>query len=369
MSQGSSEGISRRGFLKVGGATLGAAAFARALAPLAEWGAGLSMEELLQKHYRELTRDQLAVILRRLEGETARSYGREVTIRDVRPTEGRAVRLRAQPVASASGAAAAPRPATSRTTTTARRNSRTSACWRWSRAPWTWSAARVRLRPRRAGPGQVLHAGAVPAVRQPALHQRVPRRGHLAGARRHRRGRLQLVHRLPLLRGRVPVPRAALQLDRPEIPRRRSTPTRRTCPTASGRRAWWRSAPSASTARARAAARVPRGLPHRRAGVWERARPQLRDSLGARKQARVRPERGARDEAALLLLLRRVRPAMNPDESPRGHQVTYPRFLRRRCDRGHRRVAGSSTLDDRAHGRDARGRQRVGPSRSCTAWA
>jgi Fe-S-cluster-containing dehydrogenase component len=88
MSQGSSEGISRRGFLKVGGATLGAAAFARALAPLAEWGAGLSMEELLQKHYRELTRDQMGQVLRRLEEETKARYGAEVTIEDVRPLEG-----------------------------------------------------------------------------------------------------------------------------------------------------------------------------------------------------------------------------------------------------------------------------------------
>jgi Fe-S-cluster-containing dehydrogenase component len=82
------KGPTRRVALKVLGATLGAAAFARALAPLQEFAASSSPAEFLQKHYRELTRDQLAVILRRLEGETARSYGREVTIRDVRPTEG-----------------------------------------------------------------------------------------------------------------------------------------------------------------------------------------------------------------------------------------------------------------------------------------
>jgi Fe-S-cluster-containing dehydrogenase component len=40
----------------------------------------------------------------------------------------------------------------------------------------------VRLRPRRAGAGQVLHAGAVPAVRQPAVREGVPRRGHVEGA-------------------------------------------------------------------------------------------------------------------------------------------------------------------------------------------
>lgn len=70
------------------GATLGAAAFARALAPLAEFTASTSVAEFLQKHYKELSRDELHAVLRRLEGETERRYGREVTIRDLRPTPG-----------------------------------------------------------------------------------------------------------------------------------------------------------------------------------------------------------------------------------------------------------------------------------------
>ena len=78
----------RRVALKVLGATLGAGAFARALAPLQELERFTSAEEFLQKHYRELSRAEMDVVLRRLEGETARRYGREVTIRDVRPTEG-----------------------------------------------------------------------------------------------------------------------------------------------------------------------------------------------------------------------------------------------------------------------------------------
>src|SRR5690606_12972277 len=41
----------------------------------------------LQRHYRELTKADLEVVLRRLERETAEEYGREVTIRDVRPME------------------------------------------------------------------------------------------------------------------------------------------------------------------------------------------------------------------------------------------------------------------------------------------
>lgn len=79
---------SRRTALKVLGATLGAAAFARALAPLAEWTADLSVEEFLQKHYKELTPEELRQVLTRLEEETQEEYGAEVTISDHRPLPG-----------------------------------------------------------------------------------------------------------------------------------------------------------------------------------------------------------------------------------------------------------------------------------------
>jgi molybdopterin-containing oxidoreductase family iron-sulfur binding subunit len=77
--------LARRRALKVLGGTLGAGAFAYAMAPLRSWTADLSVDAFLQKHYKELTKAELDVILRRLEGETARKYGREVTIRDVKP--------------------------------------------------------------------------------------------------------------------------------------------------------------------------------------------------------------------------------------------------------------------------------------------
>jgi molybdopterin-containing oxidoreductase family iron-sulfur binding subunit len=80
--------VSRRRALKVVGATLGAAAFAEAMAPLKAWTADLTFEQFLQKHYREMTKDELQRVLRRHEGETAKAYGREVSIRDVRPMDG-----------------------------------------------------------------------------------------------------------------------------------------------------------------------------------------------------------------------------------------------------------------------------------------
>jgi hypothetical protein len=56
------------------------------------------------------------------------------------------------------------------------------------------------------------------------LRQGLPGRGHLEGAGRHRGGGLQLVHRLPLLRGGLPLSRAPLQLDQAADPRRGDQP-------------------------------------------------------------------------------------------------------------------------------------------------
>ncbi|GMV14116.1 MAG: 4Fe-4S dicluster domain-containing protein [Polyangiaceae bacterium] len=80
--------VSRRVALKVVGATLGTAAFAQALSPLAELRHTTSVAEFLQKHYRELSATELEQILRRLEQETEQRYGKKVSIKDVRPEEG-----------------------------------------------------------------------------------------------------------------------------------------------------------------------------------------------------------------------------------------------------------------------------------------
>lgn len=78
----------RRNALKAGGATLGAAAFARALAPLTEWEPTTSVDAFLQRHYKELDADEMAAVLRRLEAETLEETGAVVAIEDVRPTPG-----------------------------------------------------------------------------------------------------------------------------------------------------------------------------------------------------------------------------------------------------------------------------------------
>ena len=87
--QGDEEhGMNRRTAMKALGATLGAAAFARAMAPLREWSAEQSMDEFLQQHYKELSEEEMQQILERLEQETYEEYGADVDIDDPKPQEG-----------------------------------------------------------------------------------------------------------------------------------------------------------------------------------------------------------------------------------------------------------------------------------------
>lgn len=79
---------SRRRALKVVGATLGAAAFAKAMEPFAEITETTSVDEFLQKHYKEMTEAELRDVIARLEQETRERYGCDVTIEDVRPMDG-----------------------------------------------------------------------------------------------------------------------------------------------------------------------------------------------------------------------------------------------------------------------------------------
>lgn len=81
-------GGTRRNFLKASGATLGAAAFAAAMAPLTTWAKDLSVDDFLQQHYRELTPEQMAAVIERLERETREKHGVEVTIQDPKPIPG-----------------------------------------------------------------------------------------------------------------------------------------------------------------------------------------------------------------------------------------------------------------------------------------
>jgi Fe-S-cluster-containing dehydrogenase component len=81
-------GVSRRFALKGIGAMLGAAAFAKAIAPITEWARDISVDEFLQKHYKELSPVDLEIVLHRLEQEAKKEHGVDVTIADHKPQPG-----------------------------------------------------------------------------------------------------------------------------------------------------------------------------------------------------------------------------------------------------------------------------------------
>lgn len=81
-------GVSRRTALKGAGAALGLAAFGAAISPLAHFAENTSLDEFLQKHYKELDEEDKRAIFARLQAETKERYGADVSIRDPQPIPG-----------------------------------------------------------------------------------------------------------------------------------------------------------------------------------------------------------------------------------------------------------------------------------------
>lgn len=80
--------VDRRTAMKAGAATLGLAAWAAAIQPWFEWTSELNADEFLQKHYRELTPEQLQVILNKLTDEARKETDKPVTVKDHKPIPG-----------------------------------------------------------------------------------------------------------------------------------------------------------------------------------------------------------------------------------------------------------------------------------------
>ncbi len=81
-------GVSRRDAMKLGAATLGVAAFARAIEPLYAYADNITASEFLQSHYKELSEEELGEVLRRLTAEATEEHGVDVTIDAPRPIPG-----------------------------------------------------------------------------------------------------------------------------------------------------------------------------------------------------------------------------------------------------------------------------------------
>ena len=67
---------------------MGLAAFGRAISPLMVIPENVSVDEFLQRHYKELSEKDKESIFNRLQGETKQHYGADVDIKDPRPIPG-----------------------------------------------------------------------------------------------------------------------------------------------------------------------------------------------------------------------------------------------------------------------------------------
>jgi len=81
--------MSRRSFLRASTVlSAGVAAVAAGLAPLRRLGEFSSVDEFLQKYYKELSPEEMKAVLARIEDEVQRQYGIRPHVRDYRPMNG-----------------------------------------------------------------------------------------------------------------------------------------------------------------------------------------------------------------------------------------------------------------------------------------
>lgn len=80
--------LSRRTALKGAGAVLGLGAFGLSISPLTKAIGNLTLDEVLQKHYKEMTDEERGRVLARFEDQAREEHGVEVTINDPRPIPG-----------------------------------------------------------------------------------------------------------------------------------------------------------------------------------------------------------------------------------------------------------------------------------------
>jgi Fe-S-cluster-containing dehydrogenase component len=82
-------GMDRRSFLRTSAVlTSGLAALAASLSPLFEMQDFPTAEKFLQKYYKEMTPDDMAKVVNRIENEVERQYGMRPHVRDLKPMDG-----------------------------------------------------------------------------------------------------------------------------------------------------------------------------------------------------------------------------------------------------------------------------------------
>ena len=244
---------------------------------------------------------------------SARQFGKRVSVKCGTPPSRACCSATRSTSRAASAAGAASTRASRRTTSRAIRRCTGSGCSQMEKEHGVDFAHADAYYDARAGAagGSLLRAGRVPAVPEPAVHQGVPDRRDLDRAGRHRGHRLRLVHRLPLLHGRLPVRRAPLQLGRAnDSVRSKSIQNMHYL----GNRPRPRGVVEKCTfciqrVRGRAATRpASRSARSARASSATCSIPTARSATSSRHKRVLRPQGGAEHHAEVLLLLRDVRP-------------------------------------------------------------
>jgi len=81
--------ITRRSFLRTSSVVLaGVAAMAAALEPLRDLDNYTSLDKFFQKHYREMTKEEMAKVLKRIEKDVEKQYGVRPHVKDYKPMDG-----------------------------------------------------------------------------------------------------------------------------------------------------------------------------------------------------------------------------------------------------------------------------------------
>ncbi len=83
------EGVTRRSFLRTSAVFgTGLAALAAGLSPLLDIENFPSLQEFMQKYYKELTPEEMKKVLERIERDVERDYGKRPHVRDLKPLDG-----------------------------------------------------------------------------------------------------------------------------------------------------------------------------------------------------------------------------------------------------------------------------------------
>jgi len=205
--------MNRRSFLRTSAVLAsGLAALAASLSPLRDLGDYTTLDRFVQKYYKELTPEEMAKVLKRIEAEVERQYGIRPHVRDLKPMDGVEF-VYALNLTRCIGCRKCVHACVQENNQSRTPEIQYIRVLRLPHGSLDIDNAEHNYAPESVPEKRLLlHAGAVPAVQEPALRQGLSCARHLAGDGWHHGHRLRLVHRLPLLRSRLSVLGSTVQL-------------------------------------------------------------------------------------------------------------------------------------------------------------